>query len=146
MAYKLITAEGYPWENGVAAITSGMPACPSITCRIQPKFSLDTNGLCPCHNHPFDRWTQMEYYQMASYTYGISSSKGGNIQNKIKKHFENQAKGLLTKTEKKQTQKKHKFTQSVQKCFAHSDMVRLIQTVNFHYHMTTSMMTGHPSH
>ena len=43
---------------------------------------------------------------MASYTYGINSSKGGDIQSKIKKHFEKQSKGLSSKDKKKKVQSK----------------------------------------
>ena len=39
---------------------------------------------------------------MAAYTYGISSSKGGDIQSKIRKYFENKTKGLSSKGKKKE--------------------------------------------
>ena len=107
MAYKLITAEGYPWENGAVGYYLRDAGMPLDNMSNTTQIFLGTQMVCAqCHNHPFDRWTQMEYYQMASYTYGISSSKGGNIQNKIKKHFENQAKGLSYKDRKKKQNSK----------------------------------------
>ncbi|MEZ0388475.1 MAG: DUF1549 domain-containing protein, partial [Verrucomicrobium sp.] len=27
-----------------------------------------------CHNHPFDKWSQMDYYQMAAHTNGMTGS------------------------------------------------------------------------
>ena len=48
----------------------------------------------------------MEYYQMASYTYGINSSKGGDIQSKIRKYFEKQTKGLSSKDKQKKATSK----------------------------------------
>jgi hypothetical protein len=29
-----------------------------------------------CHNHPFDKWTMMDYYQMAAHTYGMTGTNG----------------------------------------------------------------------
>lgn len=31
------------------------------------------------HNHPFDRWTQMDFYEMAAFTYSIRASKYPDI-------------------------------------------------------------------
>jgi hypothetical protein len=38
---------------------------------------LGTSMVCAqCHNHPFDKWTQMDYYQMAAHTYGMTGTNG----------------------------------------------------------------------
>ena len=107
MAFNLITAEGYPWENGAVGYYLRDAGMPLDNMSNTTQIFLGTQMVCAqCHNHPFDRWTQMEYYQMASYTYGINSSKGGDIQSKIKKHFEKQSKGLSSKDKKKKVQSK----------------------------------------
>ena len=107
MAYNLITAEGYPWENGAVGYYLRDAGMPLDNMSNTTQIFLGTQMVCAqCHNHPFDRWTQMEYYQMASYTYGITSSQGGEIQSKIKKHFENKTKGLSYKDKKKKIQSK----------------------------------------
>ena len=107
MAYNLVTAEGYPWEDGAVGYYLRDAGMPLDNMSNTTQIFLGTQMVCAqCHNHPFDRWTQMEYYQMASYTYGINSSKGGDIQSKIRKYFEKQTKGLSSK--KKLHLKKHK--------------------------------------
>ena len=76
---------------------------------------LGTQMVCAqCHDHPFDRWTQMDYYKMASYTYGINSSRGGDIQNKIRKHFDKKNKGLSYQKKKIQSKETQAFRRSVQ--------------------------------
>ena len=30
-------------------------------------------GCAQCHNHPFDKWKQKDYYEMAAYTYGMDT-------------------------------------------------------------------------
>ena len=107
MAYNLITAEGYPWENGAVGYYLRDAGMPLDNMSNTTQIFLGTQMVCAqCHNHPFDRWTQMEYYQMASYTYGITSSQGGEIQSKIKKHFNDKTKGLSYKDKKKKMQSK----------------------------------------
>ena len=107
MAYNLITAEGYPWENGAVGYYLRDAGMPLDNMSNTTQIFLGTQMVCAqCHNHPFDRWTQMEYYQMASYTYGINSSRGGNIQSKIRKQFEKQSKGLSSKERQKKIQSK----------------------------------------
>ncbi|MAL85110.1 MAG: hypothetical protein CMI23_01960 [Opitutae bacterium] len=107
MAYNLITAEGYPWENGAVGYYLRDAGMPLDNMSNTTQIFLGTQMVCAqCHNHPFDRWTQMEYYQMASYTYGITSSQGGEIQSKIKKYFNDKTKGLSYKDKKKKIQSK----------------------------------------
>ncbi len=35
-------------------------------------------GCAQCHDHPFDRWKQHEFYEMAAYMYGVKTRGGGN--------------------------------------------------------------------
>lgn len=73
---ELITAEGYPWENpavGYYLRDAGMPLDHmSNTAQV----FLGTRMQCAqCHNHPFDKWTQKDYYHMAAYTYNVQTQR-----------------------------------------------------------------------
>lgn len=48
------------------------------------RIFLGTQLQCAmCHNHPFDRWTQKEFYQMTAFTEGIGNVRIGNENKKI---------------------------------------------------------------
>ena len=102
MTYSLVTAEGYPWENGAVGYYLRDAGMPLDNMSNTAQIFLGTQMVCAqCHNHPFDKWTQMEYYKMASFTYGISTRMGQHIQNKIKQYFNQQTKGLSKKEKSK---------------------------------------------
>ena len=101
MTYSLVTAEGYPWENGAVGYYLRDTGMPLDNMSNTAQIFLGTQMVCAqCHNHPFDKWTQMEYYKMASFTYGISTRMGQGLQKKIGQYFYQQTKGL-SKAEKK---------------------------------------------
>jgi len=66
---EMLTAEGKVWENpavGYYLTDDGMPL-DNMNNTIQ--LFLGTRiGCAQCHDHPFDRWTQKEFYQIASFT------------------------------------------------------------------------------
>ena len=75
---EMLTAEGRIWENpatGYLQRDSGMPLDNmNNTVRI---FLGTRIGCAQCHDHPFDRWKQKEFYQMAAFTYGVQTRVGG---------------------------------------------------------------------
>ncbi|MCH7988389.1 MAG: DUF1549 domain-containing protein [Planctomycetes bacterium] len=78
MVSEMLTAEGRIWENpatGYLQRDSGMPLDNmNNTVRI---FLGTRIGCAQCHDHPFDRWTQKEFYQMAAFTFGTQTRTGG---------------------------------------------------------------------
>lgn len=75
---ELIVAEGLVWNNpatGYMQRDSGMPLDNmNNTVRI---FLGTRIGCAQCHNHPFDRWTQKEFYEMAAFSFGTATKTGG---------------------------------------------------------------------
>ena len=70
--YAMLTANGRISENPAAGFQLrdiGMPlAYVDNTTRV---FLCTQIGCAQCHDHPFDRWTQQEFYKLAGMTSGI---------------------------------------------------------------------------
>ena len=98
IAYSLVTAEGYPWEDGASGYYLRDAGMELDNMSNTTQLFLGTQMVCAqCHNHPFDKWTQLEYYSMAAFTYGISTRMGGDLQNKVRNHFAQANKHLSIK-------------------------------------------------
>jgi hypothetical protein len=91
--YEMLSSEGKIWESpssGYLLRDSGMPLdAMNNTVRV---FLGTQIGCAQCHNHPFDHWTQKEFYEMAAFTAGTSTRRGGgdkkfgggNVVNRLK--------------------------------------------------------------
>lgn len=82
MVTAMLTAEGKLWENGATGYLfrdTGMELdATNNTVRV---FLGTRIGCAQCHDHPFDRWTQHEFYQMAAFMYGTRTRQyAGNKQ------------------------------------------------------------------
>lgn len=76
MVHEMLTAQGKVFDNPAAGYTlrdSGMPLdAMNNTVRI---FLGTQIGCAQCHDHPFDRWKQKEFYQMAAFTAGTQTRR-----------------------------------------------------------------------
>ncbi len=72
--YELLATDGRYFEHpatGYYVRDSGMPLDNAAnTVRI---FLGTSIGCAQCHDHPFDKWTQYEFYEMAAFTYAVDT-------------------------------------------------------------------------
>ena len=80
----LLTTDGGVWDSGaVGFYVRDDNKLDHLAYTVQ--VFLGTSIVCAqCHNHPFDKWSQTDYYGMAAYTYGMDGGKG-NAAAPIKK-------------------------------------------------------------
>jgi hypothetical protein len=65
------------YENGAVGFYIRDYNMPLDNMAVTTQIFLGTSMVCAqCHNHPFDKWTQMDYYQMAAHTYGMTGTNG----------------------------------------------------------------------
>ncbi len=67
---ELVSSKGKPWENGAIGYYMRDNKMPLDNFANTARIFLGTRIECAqCHNHPFDKWTQMQFYQMTAFTY-----------------------------------------------------------------------------
>jgi hypothetical protein len=77
MVKELITAEGKTYDNGAVGFYIRDYNMQLDNMAVTTQVFLGTQMVCAqCHDHPFDKWSMMDYYQMAAHTYGVTGSNG----------------------------------------------------------------------
>lgn len=80
MVRELITADGSSWKSGAVGFYMRDQGMPLDHMAAYVQVFLGTQMVCAqCHDHPFDKWSQLDYYHMAAYTYGTDAKKGYGI-------------------------------------------------------------------
>ena len=71
---ELVTAEGKTYENGAVGFYIRDYNMQLDNMAVTTQVFLGTQMVCAqCHDHPFDKWTMTDYYQMAAHTYGVQA-------------------------------------------------------------------------
>ena len=80
---ELVASQGKAWDNGAIGYYMRDRGMPLDNMANTVRIFLGTRIECAqCHNHPFDKWSQMQFYQMAAYTYGVQTQDyyGGTME------------------------------------------------------------------
>ncbi len=81
--HELLTAQGKVWNNPAIGYYMRDIGMPLDNLANTTRVFLGTRIECAqCHNHPFDKWTQMQFYQMAAFTYPLETNFTGITEQK----------------------------------------------------------------
>lgn len=73
---EMVAAQGQIWDNGAAGYYIRDRGMPLDNMSNTVRVFLGTRLECAqCHNHPFDEWTQMDYFHMAAFSYGMDARR-----------------------------------------------------------------------
>ncbi len=99
--YEMLTADGKVWDNpavGYQLRDEGMPL-PYIDNTVRVFLGTQI-GCAECHDHPFDQWSQYQFYQLAAFTVGTrtkirrgdpgfeTTNPANDLITKAKSHFD----------------------------------------------------------
>ena len=84
LVYDLVTARSKTWDNGAVGYYIRDRGMPLDNMSNTVRIFLGTRLECAqCHNHPFDKWSQMDYFQMAAFSYGMDTRNYDSVNRKV---------------------------------------------------------------
>lgn len=76
MVYELVSAKGHTWENGAIGYYQRDRGMPLDNMANTVRIFLGTRLECAqCHDHPFDKWKQMDFFEMAAFSNGMDGNR-----------------------------------------------------------------------
>ncbi|WP_442505338.1 DUF1549 domain-containing protein [Novipirellula sp. SH528] len=69
---KLVTAKGSTWQNGAATLYRDRRSPDEVATMVSQLFLGIRLDCAKCHHHPFERWSQQDFYQFAAYFAKVS--------------------------------------------------------------------------
>ncbi len=83
--FEMLTAEGKIWDNPAVGYTMRDGGMPLDAMNNTVRVFLGTQiGCAQCHDHPFDKWKQRQFYELAAYSYGVKTRRYGINLNKLR--------------------------------------------------------------
>ncbi|MES2594399.1 MAG: DUF1549 domain-containing protein [Verrucomicrobiota bacterium] len=128
---KLLTTEGGAWDSGsIGFWMRDENKLDHLAYTVQ--VFLGTSIVCAqCHNHPFDKWTQMDYYGMAAFTYGMNTRGGGQdiLKTKKKPDIDKAALKAMSDKERREYMKKMRSEQETKPKIDREDLAQVRQAM-----------------
>ena len=93
---EMIAAQGKAWDNGAIGYYMRDRGMPLDNMASTVRVFLGTRIECAqCHNHPFDKWSQMQFYKMAAFTYGVETQDyNGGTMGEVRELLQEQEKAV----------------------------------------------------
>jgi hypothetical protein len=86
---ELVAGEGRPYENGAVGYYLRDQGMPLDNLGNTVAIFLGTQiGCAQCHDHPFEQWTQRDFYQLAAFTYGVNTRAAGKAYQQTRRAVE----------------------------------------------------------
>ncbi len=93
MVRELLGSDGKIWDQGAVGYYLRDPGMPLDNLSNTVQIFLGTRIVCAqCHDHPFDKWSQMDYYKMAAFTYGMQTNVQPDFSDKLRTFIREKAK------------------------------------------------------